>query len=213
MWTFLGNLMPGGVWEWVGAALLAGLPLWFGYRLGRRTAMASEQRQILKELLAAMSVAKRLEKPTVVNIGLGSLMGSREVREWKDRHDELWSSIGDLLAQCTTRGLQKRLRNIAALSTGKYGDAWTALTDHRDWSKEDLEQVVLDDARNVVTTVLRGKKVRPVRDHRKSPMWIEMDFLAYGGEYPDHAKPSRARAREIAELTGRTGKPRRQARK
>lgn len=190
MLTSLINSVPDGVWGWSGAVALAVLGPWIGYRLGRSKEHASEQGEIHKELFKALSTAKRLEAPRLRGIMLGD-PNNESVKAWNQQHGELWSKIADLLARSTARGIHKRLRNLKALSEGYCPHSWEAVAENRDWDSEHLERVILDDAREVLAAVLRGERVRPVRDSRSSAAWIEVEYLSYGGVYPKNVRPSR----------------------
>ena len=183
MWGFLVNLMPGGVWEWVGAALLAAFPLWIGYRLGRRTERNSEQRQILTDLLSAISAIRMEEQPNDEDL--------QDQASWWKRNREVHSRINDLLCRSRCEDLRTRLRTLDIISPLHWSTENSEVLAHLEGELEALgtppgriKAVVFDDAYQVVAAAVRGENL-PRLDENPELTEIEEMFISYGGRHPN----------------------------
>jgi len=183
MWTFLGDLMPGQVWAWGGVAVLAVLGPWIGYQLGRRSARASEQRQILKDLLLAISSARIKEQP---DHGY-----SDDQSEWFRANSEVHSLINDLLCQSSRQGLRSRLRTLDIISplhwhsgNGEVSEQLVEELQAIGTTEVRLEAMVLDDAYQVVAAAIRGEDL-PTLDENEELAEIEGWFIMFAGQHPN----------------------------
>lgn len=144
--------------------------------------LEDKERQVLKDLLTAISSAKRLERPKFVLHGVNEGV----IKDWHNRHQEIYSALYDLLSSSSNTDLRTRLRNLDIISppywAAKQGEIGDVLLLELERTQEDLEATILEDAYRVVLAVLREGAV-PSLDESSEIAQAEQTYITIGGEY------------------------------